>query len=76
MGTRRNAKLKSFGERLYEWRMEHNVTLEQAGDLLGVWPSTVLRWEKARVDPNDRLQRKAERLIAAGAPPEPVGARR
>ncbi len=76
MSTRRNGKPKSFGERFHDWRIDFNVTLEEAGELLGVWASTIMRWEKRRVEPNERIQRKAERLIEKGAPPVAAGARR
>lgn len=63
MATRRTAKPKTFGHRFHDWRINENITLEKAGEMLGVWASTILRWEKGLVEPNERMRRKAERLM-------------
>ena len=42
----------NFGESLKKFRTEKGYTLEKVGDLLGVSPQAVYRWESGKTEPN------------------------
>lgn len=44
----------NFGENLKRMRLENEYTLEKLGDMLGVSPQAVYRWEVGKTEPNMR----------------------
>lgn len=48
----------NFGENLKRMRIESQYTLERLGDMLGVSPQAVYRWETGKTEPNMRTVAK------------------
>lgn len=58
-----------IGERIRELRLQHNLTLEELGNLCGVGKSTVRKWEKGMIS-DIRQTNLAKLANALGTTPE------
>ena len=59
-----NSARDHIGRRLHSWRIRKNLTLGKAAQLLKVSAPTILRWEKGRVTPNDRMRYRINQALA------------
>jgi DNA-binding XRE family transcriptional regulator len=62
------------GSDIFEWRSEHDLTQQQAADILGVSLATVTSWEVNRRNPPAHIWMLIERLRPEDYPENPGSA--